>query len=143
MTYPQYGNGVRLEGERLILSKIGTTAFPGAILGAWLITALPELLRFLKDWRTVFNGLVLVGVILFLPNGLLTLGTLLPRRVARPRPGRLWTPMAEHSRRARPPCRGLRRGGPLRWLPPRPYQLRSHPRRRPSFGPGRCWRWTA
>jgi branched-chain amino acid transport system permease protein len=58
----------------------GTTAFPGAILGAWLITALPELLRFLKDWRTVFNGLVLVGVILFLPNGLLTLGTLLPRR---------------------------------------------------------------
>ncbi len=23
MTYPQYGNGVRLEGERLILSKVG------------------------------------------------------------------------------------------------------------------------
>jgi branched-chain amino acid transport system permease protein len=60
----------------------GTTAFPGAILGAWLITALPELLRFLKDWRTVFNGVVLVGVILFLPNGLLTLGTLWPRRGA-------------------------------------------------------------
>ena len=54
----------------------GTMAWPGAILGAWLITALPELLRFLKDWRAIFNGLVLVGVILFLPNGLLTLGTL-------------------------------------------------------------------
>lgn len=25
MTYPQYGNGVRLEGERLILSKVGAT----------------------------------------------------------------------------------------------------------------------
>jgi len=23
MTYPQYGNGVRIEGDRLILSKIG------------------------------------------------------------------------------------------------------------------------
>jgi branched-chain amino acid transport system permease protein len=60
----------------------GTRAFPGAILGAWLITALPELLRFLQDWRTIFNGLVLLGVILFLPNGLLTLGTLLPGRRA-------------------------------------------------------------
>jgi branched-chain amino acid transport system permease protein len=64
----------------------GTTAFPGAILGAFLITALPELLRFLKDWRTVFNGLVLLGVILFLPNGLLTLNTLLPGRRPRPTP---------------------------------------------------------
>jgi ABC-type branched-subunit amino acid transport system permease subunit len=80
----------------------GTTAFPGAILGAWLITALPELLRFLQDWRTIFNGLVLLGVILFLPNGLLTLGALLPSVPPRPLcrcPG----PRRCRPRRRRPP----------------------------------------
>ena len=58
----------------------GTRAWPGAVLGAALITALPNLLGFLQDWRTVFDGLVLLGVILFLPNGLLTLGDVLPGR---------------------------------------------------------------
>lgn len=55
----------------------GATTFLGPILGAALITVLPELLRNLKaigiepGAATVFtNGLILLLVILFLPNGL-------------------------------------------------------------------------
>jgi branched-chain amino acid transport system permease protein len=63
----------------------GSGAFAGPILGAALITVLPELLRHLKvvgiepGAATVFaNGLILLLVILFLPNGLIALGR--PRR---------------------------------------------------------------
>ena len=66
----------------------GSAVFFGPMLGAALITALPELLRNLKavgiepGAATVFaNGLVLLLVILFLPNGLTGLS-----RPRRPRP---------------------------------------------------------
>lgn len=65
----------------------GSTHFAGPMLGAALITMLPELLRTLKGIgiepgaASVFvNGLVLLLVILFLPNGLLSLGRRRPRR---------------------------------------------------------------
>ena len=45
----------------------------GPLLGAALLTSLPEMLRPLKDARDVFQGLVLLLVILYLPRGLLTL----------------------------------------------------------------------
>jgi len=48
----------------------GTFSFVGPILGALLITSLPELLRFLQEYRQVFSGAVLLLVILFLPGGL-------------------------------------------------------------------------
>ncbi len=48
----------------------GTGTFWGPMLGSTLLTVLPELLRFLKDYRLVFNGLVLLAIIIFLPNGL-------------------------------------------------------------------------
>jgi branched-chain amino acid transport system permease protein len=58
----------------------GSTFFLGPVLGAALLTALPELLRNLKTVgiepgaATVFaNGLILLLVILFLPNGLIGL----------------------------------------------------------------------
>ena len=60
----------------------GTGAFWGPMLGAALLTILPETLRFLKDYRTVFNGIVLLGIILFLPDGLVGLFRLRPRRAA-------------------------------------------------------------
>ena len=74
----------------------GSTHFAGPMLGAALITVLPEFLRTLKGLgiepgaATVFvNGLILLLVILFLPNGLLSLGGRRPRRpAAEPAPTR-------------------------------------------------------
>jgi branched-chain amino acid transport system permease protein len=58
----------------------GTTLFVGPMLGAALITVLPEFLRNLKvvgiepgAATVLVNGLVLLLVILFLPNGLISL----------------------------------------------------------------------
>jgi branched-chain amino acid transport system permease protein len=47
-----------------------TTPF-GPVLGAFVLTALPELLRPLHDFRLVFNGLIIVLVVIFLPRGIL------------------------------------------------------------------------
>jgi len=44
----------------------------GPILGAGLFTALPELLRPLKDYRDIFQGAILLLVIIYLPRGLVT-----------------------------------------------------------------------
>ncbi len=43
----------------------------GAVLGAFVLTALPEVLRPFHDFRLVFNGLIIVLVVIFLPKGLL------------------------------------------------------------------------
>lgn len=48
----------------------GTNSFIGPVLGAGLLTLLPETLRFLHDWRLAVNGVILVLVVLFLPTGL-------------------------------------------------------------------------
>jgi branched-chain amino acid transport system permease protein len=52
-----------------LLGGIGTPAAP--VAGAWILTLLPELLRGLSDLRLVFNGVIIVIVVLFLPEGLL------------------------------------------------------------------------
>jgi branched-chain amino acid transport system permease protein len=49
----------------------GVTTPLGPVLGAFVLSALPELLRPLHDFRGVFNGLVIVLVVIFLPNGIL------------------------------------------------------------------------
>src|SRR5438477_5813232 len=54
----------------------GTPTVLGPILGATLLTALPEILRPLKDYRDIFQGLILLGVIVYLPRGLVTLAEL-------------------------------------------------------------------
>jgi branched-chain amino acid transport system permease protein len=61
-----------------LLGGIGSPFAP--VLGAWLLTLLPELLRPLADLRLVLNGLVIVLAVLFLPRGLLTWR--MPRRAA-------------------------------------------------------------
>jgi len=43
----------------------------GPVLGAFVLTALPEVLRPFHDFRLVFNGLIIVLVVIFLPRGLL------------------------------------------------------------------------
>lgn len=55
----------------------GTIHFLGPVLGASLLTLLPELLRYVglpAGWqRQLLNGVILLLVILFLPNGLVSL----------------------------------------------------------------------
>lgn len=54
----------------------------GPVVGGALLTAVPEVLRFLADWRLVINGLVLVVASLYLPQGIV--GAL--ERLGKPRP---------------------------------------------------------
>ena len=49
----------------------GVTTPLGPVFGAFLLTALPEVLRPLHDFRLVFNGLIIVLVVIFLPKGVL------------------------------------------------------------------------
>jgi branched-chain amino acid transport system permease protein len=48
----------------------GTAHWAGPLLGAAILTVLPESLRFLQDYRGIVNGLIIVVVILYLPRGL-------------------------------------------------------------------------
>ena len=48
----------------------GTAGLTGPVLGATIVTLLPELLRGLRDFRTMTNGAILVLIVLFLPRGL-------------------------------------------------------------------------
>jgi len=51
----------------------GVTSPIGAVIGAALLSILPEVIRFLSDWREVSNGVILLLVILFAPGGLSSL----------------------------------------------------------------------
>ncbi len=48
----------------------GANSLLGPVLGGTILTLLPEVLRGLKDYRLAVNGLVLIFVVLYLPNGL-------------------------------------------------------------------------
>lgn len=48
----------------------GTSSWLGPIVGGMVLTALPEVLRFVNEYRGLINGLVLLGVIVYLPGGL-------------------------------------------------------------------------
>lgn len=49
----------------------GTLHWSGPLLGATILTGLPEALRFLKEYRGIVNGIIIVVVILYLPRGLM------------------------------------------------------------------------
>ena len=56
----------------LSFALLGGIATPfGPVLGATILTLLPELLRGVADLRMVVNGLIIVASVLFLPSGLL------------------------------------------------------------------------
>lgn len=69
----------------LVLAVIlgGSTVAPGALVGAIVLTALPEILRFLIDWRFAGFGALLILVLLFRRQGLLD-RALLARLARRP-----------------------------------------------------------
>ncbi len=69
----------------VILGSLET--FWGVILGAAIISFLPETLRFMKDWKMVAYGAIFVVILIFRPSGLLTNDTFnfLSRRHLRPK----------------------------------------------------------
>jgi branched-chain amino acid transport system permease protein len=57
----------------LIWAVVGGIAVViGPIVGAVLLTALPEILRFTQNYRDVVNGVILILIVLFRPDGLIT-----------------------------------------------------------------------
>lgn len=52
-----------------LLGGVGTPL--GPVLGAAILTTLPEALRFVADYRLMINGAIIVVAVLFMPRGLL------------------------------------------------------------------------
>lgn len=50
----------------------GTGTFWGPLVGSTILTILPEMIRFLGSYRLAFNGLILLLVVIYLPNGIIT-----------------------------------------------------------------------
>ncbi len=48
----------------------GTGSIWGTLFGVAFLRVLPEYLTFFEDWKEVLHGLILVGILLFLPQGL-------------------------------------------------------------------------
>ena len=58
----------------------GSQVWFGPIVGAFILTLMPEALRFLKANRAIVNGSVLMLVIIYMPNGLISPSLLRRRR---------------------------------------------------------------
>lgn len=70
ISYETFGSSVSILGLTMaILGGLGN--YWGAILGALILTALPELLRFAAAYRALIYGLILLAVLRFRPQGLL------------------------------------------------------------------------
>ncbi len=66
-----FGVGRSIEMALLIILG-GMNTFWGSIVGAGLLVTLPEMLRFLKDWRGAFFGGLLVLILIASPGGILS-----------------------------------------------------------------------
>jgi branched-chain amino acid transport system permease protein len=61
----------------------GTGSAVGAVIGTVVLTALPEALRFLKEWYLVLYGVGVILMIVFVPDGIASLGQRWRRAPAR------------------------------------------------------------
>jgi branched-chain amino acid transport system permease protein len=50
----------------------GVTSLWGPPIGAAILTVFPEVLRFIQDWRMIFYGLLMILMMTFRPQGLMT-----------------------------------------------------------------------
>jgi branched-chain amino acid transport system permease protein len=50
----------------------GTGTFWGPLVGSTILTILPEVIRFMGPYRLALNGLILLLVVIYLPNGIIT-----------------------------------------------------------------------
>ncbi len=63
----QYGESISMVAM-VVLGGLGS--IPGAILGAVLLTILPEALRSFSDYRLIIYGVVMILMMIFRPNGI-------------------------------------------------------------------------
>lgn len=68
--HPDQFTYVRSTDFLVYLYAGGAGTMSGAIVGAMVLTIVPEMLRFLAGWRLVIYGLVLVLMMLYRPNGI-------------------------------------------------------------------------
>jgi branched-chain amino acid transport system permease protein len=76
----------------------GTGAWWGGIVGAFIVTWLPEILRFAEDYRSIIQGAIVVAVVVYAPDGVVGLVRSLRRlaaRVAGPRRPAMSDPIEE------------------------------------------------
>jgi branched-chain amino acid transport system permease protein len=66
----------------------GTSAWWGALIGAFVVTWLPEIFRFADEWRLVLQGVLVIAVVVWAPEGIVggvrRLRTLITHRRTRP-----------------------------------------------------------
>jgi branched-chain amino acid transport system permease protein len=74
MFYIESSNFNFLLATMIVLYVIlgGMETFWGAVAGAIIFSILPEVLRFMKDWRLSFYGAVLVTMMIVRPSGIIT-----------------------------------------------------------------------
>jgi branched-chain amino acid transport system permease protein len=68
--HPDQFNYLRSIDFLVYLYAGGAGSIAGSIMGAGLLTILPEMLRFLSGWRLVIYGVALVLLMLFRPQGI-------------------------------------------------------------------------
>jgi len=74
--------GWRKSAEWVIMAFFGgVNSLTGSVLSVVVLTALPEVLRFLSDYRMVFYAIVVLLIINFKPDGLLGTWELTPKGV--------------------------------------------------------------
>jgi branched-chain amino acid transport system permease protein len=98
----------RLDETFVILTMLivgGMGSIPGPVVGAVCLVVLPEVSRFLAEYRGVVYGAILIGVIVFRPHGIAGVpGLIQPRGAPRPpertepRPGGADAAPAEQTR---------------------------------------------
>ncbi len=71
-------NMVVLSFTMLYVGGIGTLG--GPVLGAIIVSLLPEVFRGLKEYQDLFYGAGLIVLLIYAPKGLAALGNILPRR---------------------------------------------------------------
>lgn len=74
MFYIESGNFSFLLSTMILLYVLlgGMQTFWGAVAGAVIFSILPEVLRFIHEWRLSFYGAVLVAMMMFRPSGIIT-----------------------------------------------------------------------
>jgi len=72
-TYINPGSFTLLESVMILVAVVlgGMGSIPGVILGALLVTLIPEYFRALSDYRMLMFGVVLVIMPIFRPRGII------------------------------------------------------------------------
>ncbi|MFH1089989.1 MAG: branched-chain amino acid ABC transporter permease, partial [Pseudomonadota bacterium] len=61
----------------------GTGTLAGPVIGAFILTDVPELLRFFEEYRLFFYSVVLILTVIFFPQGLIGLPGFIKSKVSK------------------------------------------------------------